>query len=368
MKLEDISLSIWRDIGGPRLDQFAFVVAKGSAGGIAIGWNSYLFTGTTAFVGLFCLSVDFISKRDNFSWRCTVVYEPNDRGHKHAFWAELISNKGVKLDHFLVNKGWLDRFPSVVQVSLPRLGSDHVPIRLEVGSHFSKPRPFRYELVWSTGEGFHKLVQHWWTAISPIGCGAFIFSKKLARVRAHLRHWAKFRFGSIKLKKLALLHEIEVLDIAKDSRMLTDIETREEEVLIGKLLDVQKQEEIYWKQRSRLQWLKEEDENMKFFHAVANGRKNRNFIPCVIHGGSTLVDEHDIGRLFTNHFTQQFGFRRPSKFKINFQKLFHLKTPVDLSTLDRPFTLEEVRKAVFELGRDKAPGPDGFPLIFFRQF
>lgn len=35
---------------------------------------------------------------------------------------------------------------------------------------------------------------------------------------------------------------------------------------------------------------------------------------------------------------------------------------MDLSQLERPFSLKEVMDAVFELGRDKAPGQDGFPL------
>lgn len=36
--------------------------------------------------------------------------------------------------------------------------------------------------------------------------------------------------------------------------------------------------------------------------------------------------------------------------------------------LERPFTLEKVKAAVFELGGDKAPGLDGFPIQFFKQF
>lgn len=38
----------------------------------------------------------------------------------------------VKLDHFLVNSVWATHFPKVIQNSLPRLGSDYVPICLEV--------------------------------------------------------------------------------------------------------------------------------------------------------------------------------------------------------------------------------------------
>lgn len=64
-KLEEISASLWRKIGGTRLDHFAFVAVKGSAGGIAVGWNSLLLTGTVAQEGYFSLSIDFTSKRDN---------------------------------------------------------------------------------------------------------------------------------------------------------------------------------------------------------------------------------------------------------------------------------------------------------------
>lgn len=42
---------------------------------------------------------------------------------------------------------------------------------------------------------------------------------------AHLRQWTKFNFWSIKLKKLALLEDAKALDIAKESRSLTLVET-----------------------------------------------------------------------------------------------------------------------------------------------
>lgn len=45
-KLKDISPASWREIGGNHLDQFFnFVPARGTAGGIIIGWNSAIMTG-----------------------------------------------------------------------------------------------------------------------------------------------------------------------------------------------------------------------------------------------------------------------------------------------------------------------------------
>ncbi len=36
--------------------------------------------------------------------------------------------------------------------------------------------------------------------------------------------------------------------------------------------------------------------------------------------------------------------------------------------LGAPFSPEEIKAAVFQLGGDKAPGPDGFPLSFYQAF
>jgi len=39
----------------------------------------------------------------------------------------------------------------------------------------------------------------------------------------------------------------------------------------------------------------------------------------------------------------------------------------DPEWLERPFEMEEIRKAVFDCGKDKSPGPDGFSLYFFQS-
>lgn len=36
--------------------------------------------------------------------------------------------------------------------------------------------------------------------------------------------------------------------------------------------------------------------------------------------------------------------------------------------LTKPVTLEEIRNAVFDIGPDRAPGPDGFTGVFYHQF
>lgn len=84
-------------------------------------------------------------------------------------------------------------------------------------------------------------------SISPVCCRAFVVAKKLLFLRKQLRAWAKSSFGSIKLKKLALMQEIEEFDILKESRRLSVMELQQEEVTLENFRVILKQEEIYWR-------------------------------------------------------------------------------------------------------------------------
>lgn len=97
-------------------------------------------------------------------------------------------------------------------------------------------------------DGFQELVQKWWTEPTPVGCGAFVVSKRISFLKNNLRKWAKFSFGSLILKKLSFLHDLEELNTFKESRKLTSSETKRELEIHEQLGTILKQEEIYLKQ------------------------------------------------------------------------------------------------------------------------
>ena len=43
-------------------------------------------------------------------------------------------------------------------------------------------------------------------------------------------------------------------------------------------------------------------------------------------------------------------------------------TEKDALALEKPFTKDEVKQAVLIMAGDKAPGPDGFPILVFHKF
>eukprot|EP00268_Persea_americana_P020047 TRINITY_DN2032_c0_g1_i12.p1 TRINITY_DN2032_c0_g1~~TRINITY_DN2032_c0_g1_i12.p1 ORF type:complete len:262 (+),score=40.11 TRINITY_DN2032_c0_g1_i12:330-1115(+) len=129
-----------------------------------------------------------------------------------------------------------------------------------------------------------------------------------------------------------------------------------------------REEEIKWKQRSRYRWLKEGDKNTKFFHSMATTRMRGNKINYLLDTNGNRVEDRD---QITSHILSFFqslykkdGTSKPSLDNLHFRTI----SEENANWLENEFHEEEVKVAVFNLARDKAPGPDGFPLSFFHRF
>ena len=82
-------------------------------------------------------------------------------------------------------------------------------------------------------------------------------------------------------KKLELMNASEMTE-----------ESRNEFLLLSKQLDdLLLKQEIFWRQRSRVSWLKYGDRNTKFFHSKAPQRRRRNFIEGIKNANGDWVEE-----------------------------------------------------------------------------
>jgi len=72
--------------------------------------------------------------------------------------------------------------------------------------------------------------------------------------------------------------------------------------------DLLLKQEIYWKQRSRVSWLKHGDRNTKYFHSKASQRRRRNFIHGIRDQNNGWVDEpEEIARVAIEYFKSIFS-------------------------------------------------------------
>uniref|UniRef100_A0A803NMW0 Reverse transcriptase domain-containing protein n=1 Tax=Cannabis sativa TaxID=3483 RepID=A0A803NMW0_CANSA len=92
-------------------------------------------------------------------------------------------------------------------------------------------------------------------------------------------------------------------------------------------------EEVFWKQRSRINWLKAGDKNTKYFHSKANSRRRNNLIRGIVLDSGSNVGAVDQLLQFI-----------PNRLCVS-----------AIQQLDESFNSDEVKDALLQMAGDKAP-------------
>lgn len=92
---------------------------------------------------------------------------------------------------------------------------------------------------------------------------------------------------------------------------VNDSDDTEEQTMLQQVIkELLTREEILWRQRSKIQWLKEGDKNTRFFHSRASIRRQRNKIDKLRDENGVLVaGEEGISALVASYFTNQLQAR-----------------------------------------------------------
>lgn len=126
-----------------------------------------------------------------------------------------------------------------------------------------------------------------------------------------------------------------------------------------------KAEEISWRQKSRCLWLKKGDRNTKYFQKMANSHRRNNCIDKLKVGPEIIEDEDSIKReileFYEKLYTEQESWRPCAEFEGLASISEEEKTDLELAFQD-----EEVLAVIKSCAPDKAPGPDGYTMAFWR--
>jgi hypothetical protein len=193
---------------------------------------------------------------------------------------------------------------------------------------------------------------------------------KIQRLRQFLRGWAKNTSGAYKKEKEEIIKKADELDKKAETQVLTAHELDLKHCLKQRLAHLLREEEIKWYQRAKTTKLLQGDCNTKYFQLVTNGkhRKTRIFLleqeDCIVEGDENLK------RFITSYYKGLFGAPEPNNFSMIESTIDDIPQVSDLENeiLTSPFTMDEVKKAIFEMEHNKAPGPDGFPAEFYQVF
>jgi hypothetical protein len=195
-----------------------------------------------------------------------------------------------RLDRFLVSPEWEFSYPGLMQKKLLRVCSDHVPILLDRSCLQTGKRSFKFENMWLKEEGFVEKVKNWWDSFHFFGSPSYVLAKKIRALKWEIKKWNLEVFGDVGVRHKASCEELKLLDSIEEGRNLTEEEKARRTQLYGEVEASILQEEICWRQKSRVRWLKEGDKCTKFFHIVANTNRRNNTIESLIVNGSSSSD------------------------------------------------------------------------------
>ena len=122
---------------------------------------------------------------------------------------------------------------------------------------------------------------------------------------------------------------------------LSIAERNNRKAVVGELDNLAHLEETSWRQKSRVFWLKEGNNNTKFFHKMANSNRRRNYMKTVevddiVHETDQEIRDNVVS--FYEDLYQEKEVWRPSVDGLD----FHSIGAAESSHLERKFDKEEV--------------------------
>ena len=273
----------------------------------------------------------------------------------------------ARLDRFLIHSDFLSSGLLATSKILPNSTSDHRPILLDLLADAPLgPIPFRFSPLWLLQDNFQQVVSNSWTLPVP-GSPSFSWEQKLKRLKADLKSWAKLLSNPTTLR-LAAQKALENHQHAMDIAPLSSETLAKEADLQKDFFKACRAEEEFWRQKSRSLWLKSGDKNTNYFHKQAEARKGFKTVNEINFQGTLIKDHAEIKKAAFLTFKDLFS--APADSPLNpldhpFDLIPPLIKEADNHLLTAPISLKELKRALFRMKPDSAPGPDGFSANFY---
>ncbi|XP_021995747.1 uncharacterized protein LOC110892919 [Helianthus annuus] len=262
----------------------------------------------------------------------------------HFTWTQK-PKKGVgllkKIDRAMSNIQFVSDYPEAVAMFQPYRVSDHCPCILRINK-----------------------TNNWDLTIS--GVHQFRLVKKLRALKSPLRSLL-FKQGNLHKKVEELRGKLDAIQRDVERDPFNENARREEVTATRAFQEACLDEERFLKQKSKVAWLRAGDANSKFFHLSLKSRNHRTRIEGITDINGIFCDGQAVPEAFVNYYETFLGSEGDISSVLSPEMFQNRLSQNVADNMIRSITVDEIKSAIFAIGNDKAPGPDGYTAAFFKR-
>ncbi|XP_058776931.1 uncharacterized protein LOC131651277 [Vicia villosa] len=210
-------------------------------------------------------------------------------------WINSNGKAKSRINRILLSDGIIDKWKIVAQVTGNRDISDHRLVWIKACNKNWGAKPFKVFNCWYEHPEFENFVREVWNSQQVTGTSAFVLKEKIKRLRERLCWWNLNVFGWLDLR---IEEDVEELNKLEEELVVSTIQG-EDSNHIRKDLQTNIWKNLHYKesvlkQKARVRWIKEGDNNSKYFHSCLKSRSRRNNIVSLQTAQGTLEGVEDI--------------------------------------------------------------------------
>ncbi|KAM1078104.1 hypothetical protein ACFX19_025815 [Malus domestica] len=273
----------------------------------------------------------------------------------------------MRLDRCLGNFQWIDAWSLLECSTLPRISSDHCPLLVSFSKLTITPKaPFRFHSLWLDHQDFFPLVEDVWKSSNFYGCPMYVLGAKLRVLKSRIKVWNKSVFGDVNMnvdKTFDALDEIqkEISSLGPSEERFTKEDNAS--LCVQNALIAQ---EKFYRDKSRIKWLSEGDNNTSFFHSMVKIRKLHRSLAVMRDGNRVLDNQMDISQHVVTYFQDLFSADSSvTDTGLVARIIPKVVTATENESLLAIPTPDEIFETLKSMDHSSSPGPDGFGGSFY---
>ncbi|XP_071740634.1 uncharacterized protein [Rutidosis leptorrhynchoides] len=176
--------------------------------------------------------------------------------------------KFSKIDRFLVSEGFLQAWGDISVTSFDRKTSDHSPMLLCDNNIDFGPKPFKLFDIWLENKEVESIIIEAWNKTVTNARPDCFLRDRLKNVKNSLREWSKIKYGALDSDLIKYKMAVEQYEEKADLGIIDDQERLEWLNARACWLQKDKEKTCMLKQKARLKWAAEGDDNTSFFYST----------------------------------------------------------------------------------------------------